>query len=280
MTNFYRTVLSIAGSDSCGGAGIQADLKTFAALGCYGMSAVTALTAQNTTHVNGIHPIPPNFVEQQIETIFTDNTPHAIKIGMLFSKDIVLAVCRQLNKHRTHHIILDPVMISQSSCHLLKDDAIDAIVTELMPLVDIITPNIHEASYLTNIAIETLEDMEKAAHKLSELGKNTVVIKGGHLAGRRSATDVIYFPNSDSFFHLEKPRITTNNCHGTGCTLSSAIAAFIARGEDTISAIQQAKNYIHSAIEHGARYTFGKGSGPIHHFFHQWESPYELSFHH
>ncbi len=267
----YRTVLTIAGSDSIGGAGIQADLKTFSALGCYGMSVITAVTAQNTATVNGIHPIPPEFIEQQLQTVITDIRPDAIKIGMLFSEEIVCAVANQLRKHPLQNIVLDPVMISQSNCHLIEDSAAEAIVRELFPLADVITPNTLEATHLTGCAINSYEDMIKPAKILAKTGCKSVLIKGGHLEKETMCSDFLYFPDNHEPVSYGGLRISTNNDHGTGCTLSSAIAAFMAQGKDIRESVAKAKEYIHEAIDKGSEYIIGKGSGPVHHFCRFWQ---------
>jgi len=265
----YNRVLTIAGSDSGGGAGIQADLKTFSALGCYGMSVITALTAQNTKGVTGIHPVPPSFAEKQMEAVFSDIGTDAVKIGMLYSAELIQAVAHQLKKYNVQKIVLDPVMVAQSGDKLLQEEAIDAIRQHLIPLCTIITPNLPEASVLLEKEIHTTDDMKNAAKSLSRYGCESVLVKGGHLEGIDSP-DILYLAKSDRYVVLNKERIQTRNTHGTGCTLSSAIAAFLAKSSDIEESVRQAKDFIHQAIAAGAGYQIGHGHGPVHHFFKFW----------
>ena len=266
----YHRVLSIAGSDSGGGAGIQADLKTMSAIGCYGMSVITALTAQNTRGVTGIHAVPPSFVAEQIAAVFSDIGADAVKIGMLYSAQLIEVIAEQQKKYGAEKIILDPVMVAQSGDKLLEDDAIQAIKEYLMPLVDVVTPNIPEAEVLIDRSIVGLKDMQTAAKALAEYGSRSVLIKGGHLKDNDS-TDLLYLTGEDRFVRLDAKRIASNNNHGTGCTLSSAIAGYMARGYDIEGAVRKAKTYIQNAIRAGADYTIGHGNGPVHHFFEFWE---------
>lgn len=266
----YKRVLTIAGSDSGGGAGIQADLKTFSALGCYGMSAVTALTAQNTVGVFGIHPIPPEFVVEQIDAVLGDIGADAVKIGMLYSPELVAAVAGQLKKFAVDTIVLDPVMVAQSGDRLVTDEAVDAIRDHLMPLATVVTPNLPEAGVLLGRQLTVSEEMGDAARALSAFGSRSVLIKGGHLENGDS-TDLLYLVAEDRAVPLEGDRIETENNHGTGCTLSSAIAAGLARGRDIETAVTRAKEYIGGAIRAGAAYRLGKGHGPVHHHFKFWE---------
>jgi hydroxymethylpyrimidine/phosphomethylpyrimidine kinase len=266
----YCKVLTIAGSDSGGGAGIQADLKTISAIGCYGMSVITALTAQNTQGVTGIHPVPPSFVAEQIAAVFSDIGADAVKIGMLYSAELIETIAGQLKKYGAEKIILDPVMVAQSGDKLLQDDAIVAIKEYLMPLADVATPNIPEAEVLTDRRIQGSEDMQSAARSLAGRGSRSILIKGGHLE-ENDSTDLLYLAGEDRFVRLEAQRISSRNNHGTGCTLSSAIASFRARGDDIEEAVRKAKTYIHNAIRAGAEYTIGKGHGPVHHFFEFWK---------
>jgi hydroxymethylpyrimidine/phosphomethylpyrimidine kinase len=266
----YCKVLTIAGSDSGGGAGIQADLKTFAAIGCYGMSVITALTAQNTRGVIGIHAVPPPFAVQQIEAVFTDIGADAVKIGMLYSAKLIEAVAEALKKHGARKIVLDPVMVAQSGDKLLQDDAVKAIKAYLMPLADVVTPNIPEASVLTGRSLKNWKDMERTAEILAQHGSRSILIKGGHGAENKS-TDLLLLVRENRFVRLEAERIETRNNHGTGCTLSSAIAAYLAKGNDIEAAVQKAKTFMNQAIAAGARYQIGHGHGPVHHFFHWWE---------
>ena len=270
QTPTYHRVLTIAGSDSGGGAGIQADLKTFSALGCYGMSAITALTAQNTQGVTGIHPIPPSFAAEQISAVLTDIGADAIKIGMLYSAELIEVVAGQLQQLGAKNIVLDPVMVAQSGDKLLQDEAIAAIKEYLMPLADVVTPNIPEAQVLLDRNLEGLEDMQAGAKDLAQLGSQSILIKGGHLSAGDS-TDLLYLANEDRFVQFEAERIETRNNHGTGCTLSSAIASFMAKGSGIEEAVAKAKDYISAAIKAGRVYEIGRGHGPVHHFFDYWE---------
>jgi len=262
----YHRVLTIAGSDSGGGAGIQADLKTFSAHGCYGMSVITALTAQNTIGVSAIHPVPVNFVEAQIDAVLEDIGADAIKIGMLFSPELIEAVAQRLRQHRASNIVLDPVMVAQSGDRLLLNDAIAVLKAELIPLADLITPNLPEASVLLDREIRNLDELEDAAKDLTQLGCANVLIKGGHLE-EGDSDDLLYLGDENKLSSLPEKRISTINNHGTGCTLSSAIASGLARELDLESAVRRAKEYITGAIESGAEYSLGKGHGPVDHFF-------------
>ena len=270
QTREYYKVLTIAGSDSGGGAGIQADLKTFAAIGCYGMSVITALTAQNTQGVTAIHALPPSFAIEQMAAVFTDIGADAVKIGMLYSAELIEAISEALNKYRARNIVLDPVMVAQSGDKLLQDDAIQAIKDHLMPVADVVTPNLPEAEVLLGQKIEGFEDMQRAARSLAQFGSRSVLIKGGHLEGSIS-TDLLYLTEEDRFVILEAERIASTNNHGTGCTLSSAIAAYMSKGNDIENAADKAKTFIHHAIRAGAAYKIGHGHGPVHHFFEFWE---------
>jgi hydroxymethylpyrimidine/phosphomethylpyrimidine kinase len=265
----YRRVLTIAGSDSSGGAGIQADLKTFAALGCYGMSAITALTAQNTVGVSGIHPVPPDFAAAQIAAVLEDIGADAVKIGMLYSVELIRAVAEQLQKFNARNIVLDPVMVAQSGDRLLRDDAVGAITEYLMPLADVVTPNIPEAEVLVGRGIRSVEDMRQAARDLGRFGSRSILVKGGHRE-EDDSSDLLYVCREDRFVTLTTERVSSRNTHGTGCTLSSAIAAGLARGEALEDAVAHAKEYISRAIRAGADYTLGQGHGPVHHFFNYW----------
>ena len=262
----YRRVLTIAGSDSGGGAGIQADLKTIAANGCYGMSVITALTAQNTLGVTGIHAVPVEFVAAQLEAVLSDIGADAVKIGMLFSPELIRTVADGLKQFAPPAIVLDPVMVAQSGDKLLQDEAIDALRNHLIPLAHLITPNLPEASVLLDREITTAADIDQAARDLAGLGCANVLIKGGHLEGGDS-DDCLFLAGERRMVRLPGERIATRNNHGTGCTLSSAIASFIARGESIENAVRLAKEYITGAIRAGAAYTIGHGHGPVHHFF-------------
>jgi hydroxymethylpyrimidine/phosphomethylpyrimidine kinase len=265
----YCRVLTIAGSDSGGGAGIQADLKTVAALGCYGMSAITALTAQNTIGVSGIHPVPPDFAAAQISAVLEDIGANAVKIGMLYSAELIRVVAEQLRKFGARNIVLDPVMVAQSGDRLLRDDAVGAITQYLMPLADVVTPNLPEAEVLVGGRIRSLEDRRAAARDLGRFGSRSILIKGGH-GEDKDSSDLLYLCRESRFVTFAAERIASRNTHGTGCTLSSAIAAFLAKGDSLEDAVRRAKEYISQAIQAGAGYTLGRGHGPVHHFFNFW----------
>lgn len=266
----YCKVLTIAGSDSGGGAGIQADLKTFSAIGCYGMSVITALTAQNTQGIKAIHAVPPVFAAQQIDAVLTDIGADAIKIGMLYSAELIETVAETLKKHAVKKIVLDPVMVAQSGDKLLQDDAVEAIKAHLMPLADVVTPNIPEASVLTGRQLKRWEDIEGAAETLAQHGSRSILIKGGH-GDENKSTDLLFLTRERRFVRLEADRIKTDNNHGTGCTLSSAIASYMAKGKNIEAAVHKAKAFMNQAIAAGAAYKLGHGHGPVHHFFQWWE---------
>ena len=260
--------LTIAGSDSSGGAGIQADLKTFSALGVYGASAITALTAQNTQAVQGVMPVAPQFVGQQIDSVLSDIRIDAIKIGMLADAGIIAAVHTALERHKPRPVVLDPVMIAASGDPLLRDDAITALTALLLPRADIITPNLHEAARLTGQAMARDEaEMQAQGQMLLAKGARCVLIKGGHGEGPE-AVDVLI--TREGFQRYVAPRIATRNIHGTGCTLSAAIAAGLAKGKDMRAAITAAKGYVTAAIAAASQQKIGQGSGPLHHFHHWW----------
>ena len=266
----YRRVLTIAGSDSGGGAGIQADLKTISAMGCFGMSVITALTAQNTKGVTGIHPVPPDFAEKQMEAVFSDIGVDAVKIGMLYSAELIETVARVLKQYKIDKIVLDPVMVAQSGDKLLKDNAIEAIKKHLMPLSSVVTPNLPEASVLLDHKLQDFEDIKNGAKDLSAYGSRSVLIKGGHLKDNDSS-DFLYLAQEDRFVTVEGERINTINNHGTGCTLSSAIASGMAKGCGIEEAVRLAKTYITEAIRVGSKYNIGHGHGPVHHFHKFWK---------
>ena len=262
----YHRVLTIAGSDSGGGAGIQADLKTIAANHCYGMSVITALTAQNTLGVSAIHAVPVDFVAAQMDAVLSDIGADAVKIGMLFSPELIRTVADGLRRYEAKNIVLDPVMVAQSGDKLLQDEAVTALKEHLIPLADLITPNLPEASVLLDRDILTEEDLAAAAVDLAALGAGNVLIKGGHLESENS-DDCLYLGAEGRLVTLAGERVVTRNNHGTGCTLSSAIAAYLARGEDMETAVRLGKDYIAGAIQAGAAYEIGHGNGPVHHFF-------------
>lgn len=261
----YPTALTIAGSDSGGGAGIQADIKTFSALGVFGASAITSVTAQNTQGVRGIQAVSPEILQGQIEAVFDDFVVDAVKIGMLHNKEAVGIVAAALRRFTPCGCILDPVMISTSGAMLLHEDAIGRIVNELFPLATLVTPNIDEARYLSGLAISNEADMAKAAQRLLEMGCQAVLMKGGHLPGNEIA-DLLYI-GSNAPIRFATPVVETNNSHGTGCTLSSAIAAYLALRKELPEAVGLAKEYITSALVAGSDVRTGHGHGPANHFF-------------
>jgi hydroxymethylpyrimidine/phosphomethylpyrimidine kinase len=256
--------LTIAGSDSSGGAGIQADLKTFAALGVYGASVITALTAQNTQGVSGIHQVPAEFVTAQIDAVFSDLTVDAVKIGMVAHPPVIDAIVAGLKRWSPKHVVLDPVMVATSGDRLLAAEAVDALRTKLIPLASVITPNLPEAADLLGEAVATDEAaVEQQGRRLLTLGCKTVLIKGGHGAG---ADSIDYLIDSSGVTALAAPRVATKNTHGTGCSLSSAIAAGLAKGEGMETAVRNAKAWVSAAIAAADRFSVGRGHGPIHHF--------------
>ena len=256
-----RTALSIAGSDSSGGAGIQADIKTMTANGVYAMTAITALTAQNTTGVTGIMEVTPEFLAQQLDCIFTDIRPDAVKIGMVSSSALIHVIAEKLKEYKAENIVVDPVMVATSGSKLISDDAIEALKTCLMPLSSILTPNIPEAEVLSGMKVETEEEMILAAKKISETFHCAVLCKGGHQLN--DANDLLYRDGEYKWFHGK--RIQNPNTHGTGCTLSSAIASNLAKGYSMDESVKRAKDYISEALE--AMLDLGKGSGPMKHCF-------------
>jgi hydroxymethylpyrimidine/phosphomethylpyrimidine kinase len=250
--------LTVAGSDSGGGAGIQADLKVFMVLGCHGMSALTALTAQNTVEVAGIHPVPPEFVVAQIDAVATDIGVDAAKTGMLATADIAEAVAGALRAHGITRLVVDPVFVSKSRDRLLATEAVAAMRDRILPLAAVITPNLYEAGGLLDGEVESLEDMKEAARALHELGPRSVLVKGGHLGGDR-AVDVFY--DGAELVAIDGERFDTDDTHGTGCALSAAIAARLAHGDELLDAVRFAKVFVAGAIKRGLR--IGKGYGPV-----------------
>jgi hydroxymethylpyrimidine/phosphomethylpyrimidine kinase len=266
----YKRVLSIAGSDPSGGAGIQADLKTISACGCYGTSAITAVVDENTVGVYGVHPIPISFVQGQIKSVLDDIGADAVKIGMLHSSELIRAVKSTLSGYQIRNIVIDPVMVATSGDLLLQEEAILTLKNELIPLARVITPNIPEAEVLLGIKIEKQADLQRVVQSLSCNSRVSVLLKAGHLTDK-ILTDVFYNAETDETIELPSSRVDTCNTHGTGCTFSSAIASFLAQGLSLNDAVRRAKAYIHQAIAHGAAYKIGKGHGPVHHFFDFWE---------
>lgn len=258
-----RTVLTIAGSDCSGGAGIQADIKTITAHNMYAMSAITALTAQNTLGVTGVHDVPGAFVSEQLDNIFTDIFPDAVKIGMVSNPEIILAICEQLAYYKPKNIVIDPVMVSTSGSRLLSEDAMDALIGHLIPMADIITPNLPEAEVLCKKTITNTSDMIAAAEQIARHFDGALLIKGGHFDG--AANDLLYANRTATW--IEGKRIDTPNTHGTGCTLSSAIACNLADGKSMLESVTNAKEYITGALSSGLN--IGHGSGPLNHMYRQ-----------
>ena len=256
-----KTALTIAGSDSSGGAGIQADIKTMTANGVYAMSAITALTAQNTTGVQGIFEVSPDLVAQQLDSIFTDIRPDAVKIGMVSSTGLIEVIARKLREYRAENIVVDPVMVATSGAKLISDDAIAALKEHLLPLATVLTPNIPETEVLSGMAVRTPDDMVAAAKAISEQYRCAVLCKGGHQLN--DANDLLWRDGTSKWFNGK--RIDNPNTHGTGCTLSSAIASNLAKGYDLDTSVQKAKAYISGAL--GAMLDLGRGSGPMNHAF-------------
>ena len=261
------TALTIAGSDSSGGAGIQADIKTMTANGVYAMSAITALTAQNTSGVSDIYEVSPEFLQAQLKAIFEDITPDAIKIGMINDIEIVKVISACLHKYRPAYVIFDPVMVSTSGHKLIEDDAIAALTDDLMPLTSLITPNLREAEVLTGHPINNVEEMKSAALELLKFGCKAVLLKGGHLEGGLMC-DVLQIAGESTPHLFTSTKIESPNTHGTGCTLSSAIATFLALGYVMPQAVECAKRYVTHGIEAGKDIRIGEGHGPLNHFYH------------
>ena len=256
-----KTALTIAGSDSSGGAGIQADIKTMTANGVFAMSAITALTAQNTTGVTGIFETTPEFLAQQLDAVFTDIFPDAVKIGMVSSAPLIHVIAEKLRAYGARHIVVDPVMVATSGSRLLRDDAITALTEKLLPMAEVVTPNIPEAEILSGLSITDAAGMEAAAQKISEAYGCAVLCKGGHKVN--DADDLLWRDGKAQWFHGE--RIANPNTHGTGCTLSSAIASNLAKGYDLTASVERAKAYISGCLS--AMLDLGHGSGPMNHMF-------------
>lgn len=255
------TALTIAGSDSSGGAGIQADIKTMTVHGVYAMSAITALTAQNTTGVSGIYEVSPEFLAKQLDSIFTDIPPHAVKVGMVSSAELVRVIAQKLREYGAKKIVVDPVMVSTSGSRLISEDAVETLGRELFPIADLLTPNIPEAEVLTGMSIRTPEEMEQAARQIGERFDCAVLCKGGHQVN--SANDFLWQKSGGCWFYGE--RIQNPNTHGTGCTLSSAIASNLAKGLTLEESVKRAKQYLSGALS--AMLDLGKGSGPLDHMY-------------
>lgn len=266
MKKKYDIVLSIAGSDSCGGAGIEADIKAISAMGCYAASAITAVTVQNTMGVQAVHPVPLEILEGQIDAVLSDIGSDSIKIGMLHSAEVVDVVTEKIRKFGIKNVVLDPVMVSTSGHRMIEESAVDVIKERLIPLARVLTPNVPEAEILIGRSISGEYEFEGVARELAETYGVSVFLKAGHLS-EDTLTDYFYNVEDGTFTLLPSKRIVTKNTHGTGCTLSSAFAAALAKGEDLTTAAKSAKNYIEQAIISGAEYEIGNGYGPVNHFF-------------
>ena len=259
--------MSIAGSDSGGGAGVQADMKTFSALGVYGASTLTAITAQNTVAVTAVHELPVELIAAQIDAVVTDIGVDAVKTGMLSSSAIVETVARELERHGIENLVVDPVMVAKSGDPLLRDEAVESVRTRLLPLAALVTPNVPEAETLTGLKIESDDDVREAARRIVAMGARTVVVKGGHRDG--PATDLFF--DGVEFTEFTSERFDTVNTHGTGCTFASAAAAGLAQGKPLLEAVALAKEYVTEAIRNS--YPLGRGHGPVHHFYRFWAYP-------
>jgi hydroxymethylpyrimidine/phosphomethylpyrimidine kinase len=268
----YTTLLSIAGSDSGGGAGIQADIKTASALGVYGMSVITSLTAQNTQGVRGIYAVPAEFVRAQAEAVLDDIGADAVKIGMLPTPEIVDTIVALIQKYELQNVVLDPVMIATSGDALISEEAIERIMTRLLPKVRVVTPNIPEAEYMTGLTLGEARaaDYERLAQDFFDKGTRAILIKSGHREVAETE-DRLYDGSIENQAIYPYQKVDTPHTHGTGCTLSSAIASLLARGLELPEAVREAEAYIHQAVASGAAYSLGRGHGPVHHFFKFWE---------
>ena len=266
MKKKYYRVLTIAGSDSGGGAGIQADIKTISAMGCYAASAITAVTVQNTIGVQAVHPVPLDILEGQMDAVLSDIGADAVKIGMLHSAEVVRLVADKLEQYGIKQVVLDPVMVSTSGHRLMEEDAVAVLKSRLMPLARVITPNVPEAEILAGCTITSERDFDAIARQLSANGGVSVLLKAGHLDDDE-LVDYFYNAEDGTITRLPSRRIYTRNTHGTGCTLSSAFAAALARGEDLTCAAKSAKKFIEQAIFSGAEYELGGGHGPVNHGF-------------
>lgn len=266
MSKTYPVVVSVAGSDSGGGAGIQADLKTMAALGVYGATAITAVTAQNTKRVIAIHAIPSNIFQKQLYAVFDDFEVDAVKIGMLHDPEIVDILIHALEKYKPKYVVVDPVMVATSGDPLILNPTIDALKTGLFPLASLITPNLKETALLLEREVNNIEDMKKAAFDLLSFGSKAVLVKGGHLQDK-IISDVLWLQGENQAHTFDADYIQTENLHGTGCTLSSAIASYLALGYTLIQAVSLAKQYVSQAILYGRDVTIGHGHGPLNHAF-------------
>lgn len=256
-----KKVLSIAGSDCSGGAGVQADLKTFSAHGVFGMSVIVSVVAENTSRVIDIQDISPDMIGKQMDAVFEDIDVDAVKIGMLSTPDCMRAVAEKIKQYQPPHVVIDPVMYAKNGCPLMDPTAVDTLISAVIPLADVLTPNIPEAEKIADMTITSVADMEAAARKICAMGCKAIVVKGGHADG--DALDVLF--DGNSIYHFETARIETKNTHGTGCTFSSAIASQLAKGLSVYEAVKNAKDYVTVAIRHSL--AIGKGNGPTHHFY-------------
>jgi hydroxymethylpyrimidine/phosphomethylpyrimidine kinase len=256
-----KKVLTIAGSDCSGGAGIQADLKTFSALGVFGMSVIVSVVAENTSRVIDIQDVLPDMIEKQIDAVFEDIDVDAVKIGMLSTPQCMEVVAGKLRQYNPRNVVIDPVMYAKNGCPLMQPTSIDTLIKIIIPLADVLTPNIPEAEKIADMEIKTYTDMENAAKKIQSMGCKAVIIKGGHAVG--DATDILY--DGNKIYYYKASRIDTKNTHGTGCTFSSAIAAYLSKGLSVENAVSRAKEYVTTAITHAL--PIGKGYGPTHHFY-------------
>ncbi len=262
----YPSVMTVAGFDGSGGAGIQGDIKTVSALGCFATSVLTALPIQNTQGVQDIFPIPHKTVEDQMVCLLDDILPDAIKIGMVHTTELVNTIVSVLGAYPSLPIVFDPVMVSTSGHRLIHEDTVQAIVAKLFPLAEVITPNMDEASVLVGSPVKTLDDMHEAGRKIMQMGCRSVLLKGGHLNTNRLTS--LFFTRDNKIHVFEHDKYDTRNMHGSGCTLSSAIAAYRARKYELLQAVSEGQNYVHKAIYHGRDVQIGKGNGPLNHFFH------------
>lgn len=256
-----KKLLTIAGSDCSGGAGIQADLKTFSAHGTFGMSVIVSVVAENTSEVIDVQDITPDMIAKQIDAVFQDIGTDAVKVGMLSKSDCMLAVAKKLKEYKPKNVVIDPVMLAKNGCPLMQPDSMDTLIREILPLADLLTPNIPEAETITGMPIHSPEDMERAAKQIYAMGAKNVLVKGGHAEG--DALDILF--DGENFYRFCEERIHTNNTHGTGCTYSSAIASNLALGYSMEEAVKRAKAYVTTAIRHSLQ--IGKGCGPTHHFY-------------
>lgn len=258
----YITTLTIAGSDSCGGAGVQADVKTMSALGCYAATAITAITVQNTLGVTAVHAVPPEIVAGQIRVVMDDIRPRAVKVGMVNDTATIIAIADALKDYDVEHIVVDPVMVATSGSRLMQDDAVEVFYKQLLPLATLLTPNIPETEVLSGITVSDKESMDSAALRILQLGCSNLLVKGGHLDGKK--IDRLYGEEEREYVG---ENVVTRNTHGTGCTLSSAITSFLAQGLPVDEAIGAAKEWLTKALRAGADVEIGKGHGPVNHFF-------------